>query len=74
MTEYTTWDKMRLGYAGILIIYLVLVVITLIIAIIGNADINLKLGLGGFAFAIMGIAITLVSSVMTDLEIRKIGK
>jgi hypothetical protein len=71
LNKYTRWDIMRLGYAALLVIYLFIVTIALISAI-GQADNNLKIGYIGVGFAVIGVAFALVSSVTTDIELRKV--
>jgi fumarate reductase subunit C len=70
--EFTRWDKIRLVFAVLFTIYLIVVVIALILTFMIKADFNMIVGLIGVGFAVIGLAFSLASAVTTEREIRKV--
>jgi hypothetical protein len=71
MTEkFTTWELVRIGYAALLLIY----VLVIVYALTKVQDANLSIGLIGVAFAVVGLSFSIISTISTEREIKKLHK
>lgn len=71
MTEkFTKWELVRIVYAALLLIY----VIVIVFALTKVQDANLSIGLIGVAFAVFGLSLQIISTISTEREIKKLQK
>jgi hypothetical protein len=68
LSKFTIWDISRLVYAATTIPLLIVITFLLLV----STDFGIKIGLIGVAFAIIGLDLALISSVITDMEVKKV--